>query len=453
MAKRSLFILILVSLILLSSEIIGLLPDVTTTTERLELSARDLTMHLRGPRPTTGEVVIVAIDDASFNWTGLQWPWPRDYLAEIVTWLNQAGASVIGLDVLLFEPDSGPQGDQALAEALAESQAAVGLAQIYQDSALSIETIQRPLPIYQDAFNGIGIPKVRRDEDAIVRSVQAYQLWDTEVYYNWSFELVRQHLDIGPPTLLNTSMVAFNDRIVPLHQRKLLVNYAGRSPSYPVYSAAFVPLGDYPAENFKDKIVLIGATTETLQDLYPTPFSATALMPGVEVTANAVDTLLSGQFLRIPSPWVALAMMAGMILQFSRPSSVLLSLAGILALAFAARWLLFSQIGWIMPLVTPGLTLFLGVILPSLDEAIRQELEKRRIRDLFSRFISPEMVTQLIATQDIDLLNKRAELTVLFADIRGFTTLSEQLDPEAVVALLGSDDDCDPQTRRHRGQI
>ncbi|RJP49311.1 MAG: CHASE2 domain-containing protein, partial [Anaerolineaceae bacterium] len=96
------------ALLLLSVQMAGLFPNVTTPIENMEYSARDLFMRLRGAGEPSSEIVIVAIDDFSFNWTGYQWPWPRSYFAGIVDQINAGGGKVVGVDVILFEPDPLP---------------------------------------------------------------------------------------------------------------------------------------------------------------------------------------------------------------------------------------------------------------------------------------------------------------------------------------------------------
>ncbi len=304
------FILSSIAVLLIALQLLALFPNVSTPLARMELSTRDLLMRMRPAQQTSGQIAIVAIDDASINWTGYRWPWPRAYMAKIVDRLNQAGASVIGLDVFLFAPDADPTGDPALAKAFSESNASVGVADIFRSQqvtggmTLSSQTVQVPLEIFQKAFTRIGITPTTLDPDAILRAVQVYDRVGADTYTHWAFEVASLYQHVPEPTNLTETSVQYNGREVPLSGRRMLVNYAGPAGTYPTYSAFSVVEGDIPADAFKGKIVFIGATTPTLQDLWPTPYSSSDRTPGVEVVANAVDTILTDRYLNLVPPWV-----------------------------------------------------------------------------------------------------------------------------------------------------
>lgn len=444
-SRFRLLLIVGTTVLLLALQLLSALPNVNTPLQSVELGARDTMMRLRGARPTSGDIVIVAIDDSSFSWTGYQWPWPRSYLAQIVDAVNKGGARVVGLDVFLFEQGNDPGGDQALSKALGESPSSVLDLQISREAASGPVTLHLPLPPYRAAADAMGITTIIQDKDAVTRSIQAYDHYGSSTYYNWAFQLAGQYLGVDPPSNPSDTGLTFNGGHVPLRGGQLLVNFNGPASTYPTYSAYQVVLGDTLEQNpeaFKDKIVLIGATTITLHDVYATPFSAQNPTPGVEVVANAADMLIRGDYLRDVPPWIALliilimAAVAGAISRIQRPSLTLAVMAAGMSLYAVIAYAAFALRGLYVPTVGPQLMLFLGVVLPTLEQAVSQELEKRRVRGLFTRFISPEMVDQLIATQDINSLNKRADVSVLFSDIRGFTTLSEKMAPEEVVALL-----------------
>jgi adenylate cyclase len=315
--------------------------------------------------------------------------------------------------------------------------------QVEQVGGLS-ESVRQPIALLRGAMAGFGLSNVAPDVDGAVHSVQAWNASD-QFYYSWP--IVAASLYTGQmlgdqPT---PTGFAFGNKIVPLENSFIHVNYRGPEGTIPTYSALKVVNGDSFRENpdtFKGKIVFVGATSESLHDTYATPFDFTNPTPGVEIMANTFDTLLSDRSLhRVPLAGGLLSILIAGIVALAlttirRTGLAIGALLGVMVV-YAVIWLgAFLFLRTEMPLIVPEITLFIGFVTPALERAVSEELEKRRVRGIFELFISPEMVGNLIE-QGIDAMRgQRTELTILFSDIRGFTTMSEHMTPEELVHLL-----------------
>ncbi len=444
--------------------------------EFLELKAIDTAFNLRGSLPPTAPIVIVAIDDESIRETQLQWPWPRSFMAQLVSKISEGKPKSITVDVFWYEP--GPDlccnesliqiiraapdvgaaqqviksvsGDAALAKAIAEAGNVILANDInrVEQSGFVLDEYRRPLPELEAAAMSLGLANLKRDEaDGFIRQMPIYLINpnDEKAYFSWAALTAVHYLDAPLPTSIKTRSVQFGEVIVPLEDGFFMnVNFRGEPGKVFEQRQAYqVVNGDIDPTFFKDKIVLIGATSVSLQDIYPVPFEgSTNPMPGVEVNANVIDTIISGQFIsRWPVLLGALAVLFLGILAYvfsisSRPLIGIWLTIGT-GVAYLILWAVaFTQLRTEIYVVAPLIGLVLGFAVPSVERATTEALARRRVRGMFERFVSPEMVEQMVESGLEASRGQRTELTILFSDIRGFTTMSEKMSPNEVVDLL-----------------
>ena len=231
------------------------------------------------------------------------------------------------------------------------------------------------------------------------------------------------------------------DIVVPIDsQGTMLINFHGRPGTFQVRSFSDVVEGRVSARYFADKLLLVGVYAEGLQDIHNTPYGQ---MFGIEMMANAVTQLLNREFISFANDWVTILLIFvfGLLISYIvGRRSILLSYITTFALAVVYFFIvvfLFDRSRLILnlsaPLITAVITLFSMIVYRILTE----EKEKKVIQGMFSNYVSKSVVDELIKNPEkLELGGEDKEITVLFSDIRGFTTLSERLSPQALVAHL-----------------
>jgi adenylate cyclase len=222
---------------------------------------------------------------------------------------------------------------------------------------------------------------------------------------------------------------------------RLMINFHGPARTYPYVSIADAALKKFQPGTFKDKIVLVGASATGIGDLRVTPFGGLDF-PGVEVHANLIDNVLNRQFLTRGAPQVLTDI--GWILLFGIPLGLWLALVqprwmamGVLLLVpFTAIVYWAFLHGWWLNFIVPAIfTLVPNVSLVALYRVLVEEQEKRKVRGAFQQYVSPEVIRRLL-TDPERVKPRKTSVTVLFSDVRGFTTISERLDAQELADLL-----------------
>ena len=451
--------------------------------------------QLVDPRKKTAArpVTIVDIDDKSLDKLG-QWPWPRTRLADLVTELTNLGAVVIAFDVVFSEPDrlnpefladtlrnldeetrsrlrALPSNDQVFADAIRASRVVLGESGLPEELAAIDKTLPvtglamlgeepqrfmfefpgllRNTGVLEHAAAGRGLFTIRPERDGIVRRVPMIMLAQGQTMPSLTFEMLR--VATGAGTILIKSEKAGIKSLgikgfqLPTDRNGLLwVHYARRDPS--LYVPAINVLEKTVApEMIAGKLVLIGTSAVGLNDIKTTPVSRA--MPGVEIHAQVLESALSGEVIAQPFYGIGIEfatalLFALLVIAFAPlfgPVTLVAVGAAFATALIGTSWYFYAQhrllIDFTYPLMSTT-AIYLTLIFSSF---VREQRQRKQIRNAFSQYMSPALVAQLaLSPEKLVLGGEEREMTIMFSDMRGFTSISEtyKRDPQGLTALM-----------------
>jgi adenylate cyclase len=392
---------------------------------------------------------------------------------------------VIAFDVGFLEPGR-PENDRALADAIRRSPASIVLGYFFHEKTddagfqIAPEEIERQLALIDSSKYGAIIA---RDPDAEIPFEQGYApesnlpelveasdasghftfRQDDDGIVRWLPLVIQNGEELFPPLALQAVWVALGrpERAVHLglyavegiemgpafiptnEEGHLLINYLGPPKTFPHVSISDIFAGAVPEGALKGKIVVVGATATAAHDMRSTPFSTA--FPGPEIHANAIDNLLTGDFITKPG-WTQVYDLAA-IVALSLLVAVALSLMGaVRGLLFAAALFaghiliarqLFVHNGIWLSIVYPLLGLAANSTVLTVYRYIREQRERQKIKGAFDHYVSPVVVEQMLQDPSkLKLGGDEKVLTVLFSDLQGFTSFSEKSTPQEVIQLL-----------------
>ncbi len=438
-------------------------------------------------------VVIVDIDESSLIAFG-QWPWPRTILADLLTRLYEWQAAAIAFDVIFPEPDRSslneavkhfrdldddtrgrllhlPSNDEVFAQAIGRGNVVLGQAGINAIHPRSLEKppetafatvgpdpspyliafpyILRNLPKLEQAAVGHGLISIRTERDGMVRRVPIVMQAEDKIVPALTLDLLR--VATGSSTIMirtdesGIQSVAVPGLELPTDRNGRVWVYFGPHDKARFVSARDVVEGNVAPERFAGKLVLVGTSAIGLLDVKTTP--VLSAMPGVEVHAQLLEAALTNSLLVAPSYAIVVemigALIGGGVLALLAPAASVLMLfasAALAAAAFvAASWILFSRYQMLFDATFPliaTLSVYMSMVLMGY---FREQLDRRRIRSAFAQYLSPTLVEQLAnSPQRLVLGGEERVITVLFSDVRGFTTIAETYkdNPHGLTTLM-----------------
>ena len=378
------------------------------------------------------DIIIVDIDASSINKLSL-WPWPRSYWGTAIENLNKYGASIIGIDVLFDTNSLNNEEDASFSKTLSQHNNIVLASRKYieKNKHYELELWSTPIKLFSE-HSSFGFVNFPFDSDGIIR--QSYtQLSSNQTPIPVSFDSL----------IVSIFKNTYPKIIYPPHTESFDTYYINFSLSKGFrHIPFFLILEDRPPhpDIFKDKIVLIGASDPSLNDLYFTP---QGILPGVDIHAYNILNLLKDDYItKTPSYinyillFVLSFLIVTIVINFSGFSGLLLTSFTLLSYSIFSI-ILFNYTFILIPWAIVIILAFLSFTLSMIFKLIFEEKEKTYIRNIFSQYVSPEIVNKLIQSpKALSLGGEKKEISIFFSDIRSFTSISEQHSPEFIVSQL-----------------
>ncbi len=400
----------------------------TDTFKSQELNSVATRFSIRGTKPPPKDLVLVEIDDSTFsNLPQYQWPYPRQLHAKVIDHLVADHAKAIGFDVQFTEEPKSPSENIALASSIYGATSA-GVPVVLDTTAT-------------DARGDTGI----LGGDKVLKAIGARPASALNPPGEPDNDIRRVSYALGGLQTFATVVAEAADhrQIKPalFGGKPAWIDFGGPAGTIPSVSYYKVLENKVPRGFFRGKIVLIGASDTALQDLHPTP--AGPLMPGVEVQANAVETIRRSLPLKSAPGWLNVGLI--LLLGLAAPAASLrlsplrsLGLALLMGGAFVVACQLAFDGGLIVAFVYPLAALLLSASGSLGVHYATASSERERVRDLFSRFVPENVVGQVLESADdgLRLGGVQRTATVMFTDLRGFTSFAESLPPNRVISVL-----------------
>ncbi len=392
---------------------------------------------LRGPISPKTPIVIVSINEDSFDELNLAWPWPRSLHGEFLDRLGEGKPAVVGFDILFSEPSLyGPEDDQALGDAVKRAGNVIlaSATTVVQEAFYQKVDTNPPISAIREGAAGYGYVNFDLDDDAFARRAEVQRIFQGQAAPSFDLQIYNLGTKAGLPAH-------------PIEKSAFLINFRGGPKTFTTVPYYRVLNREIDPDEFTGKIVLVGATTPVLHDSYPTPFATQGGMPGVEIHANALETMFQGIPLqRVPRGlgW-AFAMGAGILAVWLtnrfRPifafGVVLLAAVGFVALGYSA----FTWARLVLVMAPVPIALGLGYVATVVENFILEQRKRAALMQLFSQQVSPEIATAIWEHRDEfmsggRLRSQKLTATILFTDLRGFTSISEKLETQALMDWL-----------------